>query len=177
MITQDYQDKFIAAEVWEKAFASFLVIERGYHVLPACDYRGQMGHAPHLAGAAANITLPDLLVARGGKCRWIEVKQKSHADFHRNSNRFVTGLPIRQWDEYLRVQEVTGIEVTLVFIHAEENVVVGDTLAKLTNHISHRYTRTVNDTNGTLFFKFGTLPRLIAASRLHQFMNLMEERP
>lgn len=170
MIT-DLIPNIIAAEQWEKAFASYLVQERGWHVLPTCNLHDGYQHAPKFNGAARNLIVPDLLAAREGTMRWFEVKQKSHADWHRQSQRHVTGLPIHCWDDYLRVQDITGIEVVVVFIHAEEGLVCGGTLKELTTHISHRYTASLMDREGTLFFKFDDLPRWIHTERLHQYME------
>lgn len=161
----------IAASQWEKAFASFLVIERGWHVLLTCDLHGGYAYAPQFNGVSANLVAPDLLAARNGEMRWFEVKQKSHADWHRNSQRFVTGLPLHLWNDYQRVERLTGHEVTVVFIHQEEGIVCGGTLKELDALVSHRYTQSVMDKAGTIFFKFDALPRWIHTARLEQYME------
>ena len=171
MIAQPFQTNLIAAEVWEKAFANFLVQERGWIVLPTCAMHDGYQHAPKFNGADRDLIVPDHLAARDGTMRWFEVKHKSHADWHRLSGKHVTGLPLRCWDDYARVQDVTGIEVVIVFIHAEEGVVCGGTLKELTAHISHRYTASLMDAGGTLFFKFDSLPRWINTARLEKYME------
>ena len=170
-LTDDLVTQIIAASQWEQAFAKFLAAERGWHVLPTCDLHGNYAYAPHFASAAGDLIVPDLLAARDGEMKWFEVKHKSHADWHRNSHQYVTGLPAHHWDAYLRVQELTHTDVVIVFIHAEEGLVVGGTLKELTAHISHRYTQSLMDKEGTLFFKFDALPRLIATARLQKYME------
>jgi len=171
VLTDGLVTQIIAASKWEKAFADFLVAERGWNVLSTCDMHNGYQYAPHFASPMGDLIVPDLLGARDGKFQWFEVKHKSHADFHRNSQQYVTGLPAHHWDAYLRVQEITGSEVVIAFIHAEEGLVVGGTLKELATHISHRYAQSLMDKEGTLFFKFDALPRLIATARLQKYME------
>ena len=171
MIAQPFQTNLIAAEVWEDAFANFLVQERGWSVLPTCDLHDGYQHAPKFNGANRDLIVPDLLAARDGVMRWFEVKHKSHANLHYKSQRLVTGLALHCWNDYLRVQDITGTEVVVMFIHAQEGVVCGGTLKELTAHISHRYTATLMDKEGTLFFKFDNLPRWISTAQLEKYME------
>ena len=121
--------------------------QRGWRVLPAYDYAGQGERkAPKLEAipATASLVVPDLVAVRAGNARWCEVKWKQRADFTRITGRLETGIAARLWEHYRNVRVVSGLEVHLLFVHADEDEVRGAELAYLDggrcNHGPHQDT-------------------------------------
>lgn len=165
-----FHAKLAAAQQWEAAFAAWLIAERGCHVLAATEYSKRGTHAPCLLGNPALIA-PDLLVGQNGTSAWFEIKKKDRADWHRNSQRFVTGLPLRLWEQYAGVQAATGLDVNVIFIHCEEDAVVGGILAELEAAVSHQYKGINLYGEHMLYFKFEALRRWCTAQRVMQYMK------
>lgn len=77
------------------------------------------GGAPMLEGLLQKHILPDVLAAKGTP-RWVEIKTKTRGTFNQKRRRDETGVPLRHWEAYLAVQEHTGIEGYLCFLHLRE---------------------------------------------------------
>ena len=94
---------------------SELLQRRGWYVIPSYDYAGDdHNKAPKLQGERAAYVIPDLDAAKNGQSRFVEVKAKAQATYHRKSERFEHGIPLRHFTHYLKVQEITGRSVWLV---------------------------------------------------------------
>ena len=116
---QEFRENVAKGRVIERALARWLM-SRGARILPVYDYSG-LGEnkAPKLEAFSATDSLvtPDLLVARKGRMQWCEVKWKESAFLFRKTNERETGINLRLWSQYLRVKQVTGCQVFLVFAH------------------------------------------------------------
>lgn len=68
-----------------------------------------------------DLIIQDLLASRNGVCRWVEVKAKPPYDpTEKNIDDVLQqGIEIRQWDDYLSVQEQTGLD-SWAFIYEPE---------------------------------------------------------
>jgi len=103
-----------------------LVMRRGGFVIPSYDYSGSDNKAPRMQGLRDSHILPDLDVSKRGTRVWIEVKTKAAASYTRITKRLEHGIHRRHWDEYRKVQQITGTPVWLV-IYEEAT---GDVLAQ-----------------------------------------------
>jgi hypothetical protein len=115
----------------ERAISHWLMSRCGGFILPAYDYSSAHDRAPLLLGVPDSLISPDLLYAQDGETSWLECKFKTHADFTRITEQFETGIPLRHWRHYLRVREVTGLPVWLLFAHWKEAEVRGQELGEL----------------------------------------------
>ncbi len=113
----------------------------GRFVLPSYDYSGDGDNkAPILQCGNRRLILPDLLTfLPGGRKEWVEVKLKDETTLYRKTQTIETGLSLRHFHHYQQVQQVTGIEVSILFVHLKEKQVVGATLDEL-NSIGREYT-------------------------------------
>lgn len=169
-----FAEKLAWARKWEKAAAEWLRT-RGWYTLPTYDYSAGGDKAPKLMSptGAEDLVIPDLLTMRREGRRWLEVKYKSHADVHRNTEALwkirgaapevarerseVTGISLRLWGHYKAVQEATGIPVYVAFLHEKEREVRGGTLAELEAAVSHFYDGARMGRDGMIFFKYRAL--------------------
>jgi len=58
---------------------------------------------------------PDMFVLP--KMLWVEAKHKTVFSWHRISENWCTGIDINHYDEYKKVQEISGRPVWLFFLH------------------------------------------------------------
>lgn len=121
----------------------------GAYIIPSYDYSGQGDDkAPRLSGLNESFVVPDLDVAAFGKRIWVEVKRKTAASLHRISGDYTHGIPIRHYTDYLKVEQITGCEVWIVF-HDNEGIKCGK-LSSLKIH--HRYNGDKMSRGGMVFF-------------------------
>jgi hypothetical protein len=79
---------------------------------------------PTLAVWDREVTLPDLQALRpDSEPCWLEVKWKTGCAWFEHAGEMRTGVDHRLHCDYLRVQEVTGRPVWIVFVHREEDEV------------------------------------------------------
>lgn len=157
------------SKVYEIAFGRYLERTRSYWILPSYDYSGLANNkAPRLTCVRERLVIPDLLGFKAGLGGWFEIKLKAHADFYRKTQTWETGLPYRHWQDYQRVNSITGFPVWLIFIHEKENVVKFGNVKDMP--ISHVYEGSKMDRNGTIFFKFQELKTVMPLSKLQEFV-------
>jgi hypothetical protein len=101
--------------VAESAIAKW-IIDRGGMVLPAYQVLNKKHGGPRLFTGVANFVTPDMLVF-GKETVWIEAKHKTAFTWHRITERFVTGVDICHWKDYLEVKRLTGFPCWLLFNH------------------------------------------------------------
>lgn len=103
---------------------------QGYVILPASLIEDT--GAPMLTGERIKAILPNNLTWKEGKPGWVEVKTKSFATEHKKPpHRWEHGLPLRQWNAYLKVQELTNIPVSLAIVELKSKLLLIGTLASL----------------------------------------------
>lgn len=103
---------------------------RGYFILPSSLI--EQGGAPMLNGGDIKAILPDNLTWKEGQPGWVEVKTKSDASEHKNPpHRWEHGLPLRHWNAYLKVQEITKIPVSLAVLEVKNKLLLIGTLTSL----------------------------------------------
>lgn len=149
------------ARIIEMAVAAWLM-SRGWRVLPVYDYTGlKEDKAPKLQAAdiAEALVMPDLFVARQGAAHFVEVKWKQHADWTRITRRLETGISLRLWNHYQRVQQETGLAVWILFVHDDESEIRGATLDRLAP-MMRRYDGPKMGRDGMAFFPWNEIPRV-----------------
>ena len=104
----------------ESAISRWLQQNKGFAILPAyeklidSDRKG-----PQLFFGQTGLIAPDLLAIRpnGGGALWVEVKRKNAFAWNRKHQCWTTGLDIRVYEHYQKVQEVSGWPVVVLFLH------------------------------------------------------------
>ena len=97
-----------------------LLREKGWYVIPSYDYSGEDGDkAPKLEGRHDAFPVPDLDVSKRGLRYWAEVKTKAAATYTRATRRLEHGIPLRHYQAYRKVPEITGCDVWL-FVYEED---------------------------------------------------------
>lgn len=113
----DFERQLAFGRIAETQIAKW-IISRGNLVLPVYDVEIESGKGPRLFGGMdGELIAPDLLVMSSKGVYWIEAKHKSVFTWHRNSRRWVTGIDVRHYEHYLKVDESTPFHVWLLFLH------------------------------------------------------------
>jgi hypothetical protein len=96
---------------------------KGWHVLPAYEKEINNGKGPRLFlasdSAETELITPDLFAMKSGQFLWVEAKHKSTFTWYGKGRYWTTGVDKRHFADYVRVQQETGIEVFLYFLHRE----------------------------------------------------------
>ncbi len=143
---------------------SELLQERGWHIIPSYDFTGDDANkAPKLQGKLAHIVIPDLDAAKDGSRKWCEVKRKESANFTRITKRLEHGIPLRHYQDYQKVEEITGTEVWLFILEENTGDVLCAPLKKLRPRI---YDGGKMSRGGMAFF---------ARDHFHVFANIGEQ--
>src|SRR5690349_12943290 len=97
-------------EIGEKAIALLKRLD-GWIILPAYEKEIQTGKGPRLfmpfGNANLKLVAPDMLAKRGREVCWIEAKHKTHFTWYAKTGRWQTGIDVRHYNDYLKVQECT----------------------------------------------------------------------
>ena len=91
-------------------------ISRGWGVLPAYEKEFNDHKGPRVFSASGQIVAPDMLVFKRGKVFWVEAKNKSAFTYHRKSGHWVTGVDQHHFDDYLRIADISGWPIWLMFV-------------------------------------------------------------
>jgi hypothetical protein len=106
--------------------------KRGWFVIPSYDYSGDDGNkAPKLQGLCKNLVIPDLDISKNGSRKWAEVKTKNAATYTRITNRYEHGIPLRHFEHYRDVEQITGCEVWLFIFELDTGQVLFQKLCEL----------------------------------------------
>jgi hypothetical protein len=111
-----FNERLTLGHVVESKIAKWL-IARGCHVLPAYQIIEQKANGPQLFSKAGNFVTPDMFVFSKSGALWIEAKHKTAFTYHRITGRFVTGIDLNHWRDYLEVKRLTSVECWLMFNH------------------------------------------------------------
>lgn len=115
-------------------------------MIPSYDYSGEDGNkAPKLHGAFTSFVIPDLDVAKDGRRIWIEVKTKTDATYTRITGRMEHGIPLRHFESYKQVEEITGCPVYLVVYEVKSGEVLIGKLSILETVARYSRSRVMGD--------------------------------
>jgi len=127
--------------------------KKGWNVLPVYEKQVDEGKGPQLFTPNGQLIAPDLFAFKPfkNKALWIEAKHKSVFSWHRNTGRWVTGIDIRHYEDYLKVEALSPWPVWLLFLHTQARIpnrddpypcpvgLFGQTLDKLCQKENHRH--------------------------------------
>jgi hypothetical protein len=105
-------------KVGEGRIARWL-IPRGWSVLPVYEKELHTGKGPVLYSASACLIAPDMLAYKGETVKWIEAKTKSSFTWHRKSQKWVTGIDLRHYRDYLSLAASSPWPIWILFLHLD----------------------------------------------------------
>jgi hypothetical protein len=163
------------------------VLARGNSVLPVYEKEIDSGKGPRLFCTDGTLVVPDMLVLPALK--FVEAKHKTVFSWHRTSSDWCTGIDQRHFSQYQRVEQLTGLQVWLLFLHQSDKPhprdiaagcpercpvgLFGNSLRYLAAHEHHRSEKW--GTSGMVYWSDGDLQLLERLDDLQQL--LAEHRP
>lgn len=75
------------------------------------------GKGPQVYTPEQSLVAPDILAFRGDGTLWIEAKTKTVFSWYGIGKRWVTGIDLHHYRQYLKVAEVSPWPVWLLFLH------------------------------------------------------------
>jgi hypothetical protein len=85
--------------------------------MPVYECLMETGKGPQIFGPSGSFIAPDMIVFRSDRAIWIEAKHKTAFTMHRVTGRWVTGIDIRHYKDYCRVDDISPWPVWLLFLH------------------------------------------------------------
>lgn len=112
-----FEKKLIEGKVGESEIADWFKA-RGSHVLPVYEVeKGQFAGPALYTAEGHTLIAPDMLCFnRVGRVVWVEAKQKTAFTFHRNTQRFTTGIDLHHYDQYIQVAYAIDWPLFILFL-------------------------------------------------------------
>jgi hypothetical protein len=123
---------------------------RGWAVMPVYEKIANENKGPQVFCATGNLIAPDLFVFNTKKAIWVEAKHKNAFSWHRITQKWVTGIDRRHYNDYLVVSNMSAFPLWLLFLHcggaAKDSDVspsglYGNDIKFLSNNINHESER------------------------------------
>lgn len=157
----------------ERKIAAYLKA-LGFRVLPTTDFAANGAPMLSAEDPSDSLIMPDLQAFRGGEGSWFEAKWKSNTDRYNRTGKLTTGIGLRHYEHYCKIENEWNTPVVIVFIHEREREVRCGTLHQLEAAFSHDYRGDKMDRAGMRFWNAESIPlwmplaELGAAVRAHQ---------
>lgn len=143
---------------------------RGHWVLPVYEKEIENGKGPRLFLPDGELIAPDMLVL-GKEVVWVEAKHKTAFTWYRKGGMFQTGIDLRHYMDYLKVQDESPYDVWLLFLHRggqakdsppSPSGLYGNALSYLRQHEDHRSPPADTHPGGMVYWNIDVL-RLMAS--------------
>lgn len=177
MSVAPFDVKLAEGRVGESLIASFLR-SRGVNILPVYEIEQPNGKGPRVfASDNRQLVAPDMFAfASGGRCMWVEAKHKDAFTWHRNSQKWTTGIDRYCYEDYLELRRKSGINVYLMFLHrggqakdsppsSPSGLFMGE-LDYLSRHVNHRHANFGK--SGGVFWAIDTLKKLATLDEVYK---------
>lgn len=124
-MSNNFQQKLAFGKIGEGYIANWLKRD-GYNILPVYEKEIHEGKGPQLFTPNGNLVAPDLFAFRAyndldidSNVLWIEAKTKSAFSWHRKTQRWVTGIDLHHYFDYIKVANLSPWAVLLLFLHLQ----------------------------------------------------------
>ena len=182
LMPKDFDSSLEEGKIGESMIARWL-IKQGRCVLPVYEKQSGEYKGPTLYSLGGALIAPDMLVF-GNEVYFAEAKNKSAFCWYRKTGRWTTGIDLRHYGDYQKVQAETGKTVFIFFLHkpgnaakdTPENMInkvpcglYGATISYLMDNEDHRYeTPMPGQRHGMVYWAEEKLPML---TTWEQFMQ------
>lgn len=118
---QDNFEKFLTTGLTgETAIAKWLR-SRGKFIIPVYEKLIDNGKGPRLFTPYGLLIAPDMLVLGNDNIFWVEAKYKSGFAWYRKTRKFVTGVDLKHYLEYIQVSEQLPYPLWIMFLQRGES--------------------------------------------------------
>lgn len=92
-----------------------------WYTFPTYHYRSEQHKSPGLKNYNDIYISPDIDASKNGKRIWVECKLEEGASWTWSKERFEHGFALKYYEQYLKVQEITGCPVWIFFLEYDQN--------------------------------------------------------
>jgi hypothetical protein len=86
--------------------------------MPVYELEWHTGKGPQIFAPERGFVAPDLCILDGEQgFLWVEAKHKTVFSWHRSTSRWVTGIDLHHYRDYLAVRDRYGWSLWLLFLH------------------------------------------------------------
>lgn len=122
-----FEENLSVGKVSEGKIACWFRYRYGYSVVPIYEIAEGQYKGPQFFTPEREIVAPDMLViSPTQKARWIESKQKTVFSWHRITQKWVTGIDLKYYSEYIGCACASPWPVWLLFYHTQSETEEGD---------------------------------------------------
>lgn len=118
---KSFNDAFAFGRIAEGQIAQWLIRAEGWTISPAYEIEIPSGKGPRLFAFTGELITPDILAMKHQKKKfvflWNEAKHKTRFTWHWKSKNWQTGIDLRHYLDYIKVQEQT-FDVRVLFLHS-----------------------------------------------------------
>lgn len=153
-------------------------------MLPVYEIIKDQGKGPQLYMPSGELIAPDLFVFSTNGAWWMEAKHKTAFTWHRNTGRWTTGIDLRHYEDYCKVDDSTPWPVWLLFLHeggqAKDSPanspagLFGNALTSLRAHENHR---SYNWARGMVYWALSSLKKLAELDDVMPGRMIVEREP
>jgi len=122
---------------------------KGYSVLPVYDVQINSGKGPQLFTPTESLVAPDMQIYREKDVLWVEAKRKTAFAWHRITRSWTTGIDLRHYKDYCKIDTESPFRVYMLFLHGggqakdsppnSPSGLYGNWLSYLREHEHHRH--------------------------------------
>jgi len=174
-----FKASLAVGQVGESLIAQWLK-GRGWSVLPVYELEIDSGKGPRLFAPNDDLIAPDMLAFKAGNALWIEAKHKTAFSWYRIGGYWVTGIDLRHYEHYIRIDGESPWPVWLMFLHKggqakdspadSPSGLFGHKLAELRLCESHR---SLNwGKSGMVYWAYSSLHRLATLAEVQRMQTL-----
>lgn len=129
-----FEQQLYFGKVGESLIAKWM-IRQGWNILPVYEKEKDSGKGPVVYTLDHNIIAPDMLAYQKENLQalWIEAKTKNSFTWHRISKKWVTGIDLRHYNDYLYLLKSSPWPIWLMFLHLKSDG-AKDTPTELIGH-------------------------------------------
>jgi len=115
----DFHKNLAFGKIAESAITRWL-IERGGLVMPVYEVEQDVDKVPRMFRQGESLIAPDLLTIGKTGPILIEAKHKRVFTWHRLTSQWTTGIDLRHYLDYLKVQDAIPFPIWLLFLHCSD---------------------------------------------------------
>jgi hypothetical protein len=152
----DFGHRLALGKLAESRITEWIRTSLGYSVMPVYEVEFSTGKGPQVFAPDRGLVAPDLFVLKGKRgALWVEAKRKTAFTWYRKDKRWVTGIDLHHYADYLEVRQRYSWPLWLLFLHdsgvpSEEDQgwkcpqecpagLFGEEILYLEKHESHRH--------------------------------------
>jgi hypothetical protein len=175
-----FERQFYKGRVGESAIAKYLN-KKGYSILPVYELEIHRGKGPRFHSVLGDLIAPDMLAMHrsGKRTLWIEAKHKEAFTWHRITQEWVTGIDLKHYLDYLKIDSMNLFPVWLLFLQrggqAKDSPpdspcgLYGERISVLKTKEHHRFLE--YGAGGMVYWAEATLKKLAELSELETWLK------